>query len=259
MASNLDKYKQDLEQLLQRGEAMLFDFAEEAEGKKPEAKIPEPGAEFRNGYQRWYSEAHEVVKQILPSRLPEFEQLYKGDGKRKELNVATYTIQDWLLGVRSAVNYREEKIFNEIASALMRFQNQVQILKSTRSRFESTLFEIKQILQADIFDSELEAARELCKKGFLRAAGAVAGVVLEKHLAQVCGNHNIAVKKKDPTIGDLNDALKNSGVMDVPDWRFIQRLGDLRNLCDHNKQREPKKEEVEELVAGVEKVTKTLF
>ena len=84
-------------------------------------------------------------------------------------------------------------------------------------------------------------------------------MVLEKHLAQVCENHSIAIKKKEPTIGELNDALKNSGTIDVPDWRFIQRLGDLRNLCDHNKNREPKKEEIGELIDGVEKIMKTLF
>ena len=259
MASNLDKYKQDLERLLKTGENMLFDFAKEAKGKKSAKENSEPGAEFRDGYQRWYSEAHEVVKQILPSRLQEFEQLYKGDGKRKELNATTYMIQDWLLGIRSALNYSQEKLFNDIAIVLMRCQNQIEILRSARTRFESTIFDIKQILQADFFDSELEAARELSNKGFLRAAGAVVGVVLEKHLGQMCVNHSITIKKKDPTIGEFNDALKNGGVIDLPDWRFIQRLGDLRNLCDHNKKKDPQKGEVEELLGGVEKVTKTLF
>jgi hypothetical protein len=45
--------------------------------------------------------------------------------------------------------------------------------------------------------------------------------------------------KKEPTISDLNDALKGANVIDTPDWRFIQNLADLRNLCDHNKTTEP--------------------
>ena len=56
-----------------------------------------------------------------------------------------------------------------------------------------------------------------------------------------------------------NDALKEGGVIDIPQWRFIQRLGDLRNLCDHNKDREPTKDEVAELIDGVDKLTKTVF
>src|SRR5690606_2284536 len=133
------------------------------------------------------------------------------------------------------------------------------ILKSAQARFESTLLDIRQLVQADLFDSELDAATELVKKGFLRAAGAVAGVVLEKHLAQVAQNHNIKTRKKHPSISDFNDLLKNGAVLDVPTWRQIQRLGDIRNLCDHNKERDPTKEEVEELIAGVERVSKTLF
>jgi len=56
-----------------------------------------------------------------------------------------------------------------------------------------------------------------------------------------------------------NDALKNSNVIDTPTWRFVQRLGDLRNLCDHNRDREPTKKEVNELIEGIGKITKTVF
>ena len=115
------------------------------------------------------------------------------------------------------------------------------------------------MVQADLFDSELDVARELTTNGFLRAAGAVAGVVLEKHLGQVMDNHNIKVSKANPTISEFNDHLKNADVLDIPRWREIQRLGDIRNLCTHNKEREPTKEEVEELIDSVDKYMKTLF
>ena len=114
-------------------------------------------------------------------------------------------------------------------------------------------------MQADLFDSELDSARELLKKGFLRGAGVLSGVVLEKHLSQVCANHKISIRKKKPTISDFNDLLKKNDVVDVPTWRSIQRLGDLRNLCGHNKDREPTKEETSELIEGVDKVIKTIY
>jgi hypothetical protein len=105
----------------------------------------------------------------------------------------------------------------------------------------------------------LDAAGELAKRGFLRAAGALAGVVLERHLGQVCDNHNIKVTKKNPTIGDLNDLLKENGVLQIPEWRSIQHLADIRNLCDHDKKSDPTEDQIKDLLAGATKLTKTLF
>ena len=215
---------------------------------------------FESKYQRWYSESLALLGQLAPDRKLEFEVLYKGDGKRKEIGGHTYTIQDWLNGIRSPThNYPERKVFDDFAAVAMRFKTQHEIVQATAGRFESTLFDIKQLVQADLFDSELDAARELVKHKFLRGGGAIAGVVLEKHLTQVAANHSVSVRKQHQTISDVNDALKNGSVIEIPVWRFIQRLGDLRNLADHNKQRDPTSEEIVELIDGVDKITKTLF
>ena len=53
--------------------------------------------------------------------------------------------------------------------------------------------------------------------------------------------------------------LKAANVVDVPQWRFIQHLGAIRNLCDHNKAMEPTAEQVTDLITGVDKTLKTLF
>ena len=124
-------------------------------------------------------------------------------------------------------------------AAISRFNQQLSIVKTIRERFRSSLFDIRQLAQADLFDSELEAAKELAKNKFIRAAGAVAGVVLERHLKEVCGNHDVTIRRKNPQISDLNESLKGADVVDIPQWRFIQHLGDLRNLCAHDKKPEP--------------------
>jgi hypothetical protein len=120
------------------------------------------------------------------------------------------------------------------------------------------LFDIQALVQADLFDNELDAAGELNKKGFQRAAGALAGVVLEEHLATVCTQHALSTPR-NATISKLNDLLKENDVIDVPTWRFVQRLGDLRNLCDHKRTLDPASEEINELLAGVKKITKTVY
>lgn len=212
---------------------------------------------FHASYQRWYSEAKTVVKQLLPHRLNDFVGHYEQPKSRKDINYESYRIQECLLGL-SATCGNLQKIAGP-EGAILHFQQQLAILESVKARFESSLFDIKQLVQADLFDSELETAGELLKHKFLRAAGAVAGVVLEKHLKQVCANHSVTIGKKNPSLSEINDALKDAGVLQHSDWRYNQHLGDLRNLCDHDKEVEPTKEQVNDLIVGVQKVTKTIF
>lgn len=249
MTSNIEKYKSDILILTKSGEAIY---------KK--MKGNNNLAQLRQDYEMWYSESVAVIKIILPDRISDFSKMYH-DNKKKE-------------GLKTCFQHTPPKIRRgweleefgsrivppkEIDIAKSIFDSQIGILKSCSKRFESSLFDIKQLLQSDIFVSELEAARELNKKGFSRGAGAVAGVVLEGHLKQVCNNHKIAVKKTNPTINDFNQLLKDSEVIETPTWRFIQHLGDLRNLCDHKKQNEPTKEEIGELIQSVDKISKTLY
>ncbi len=261
MPPNLDRYHSDLKQLVRLGEEMLIDLSlrDAATGIEREKLPQEIQGSFERKYQRWYTEAAAAVSQLIPGRAAEFEQLYMGDGKRKTINSTTYNIQDWLTGQRSSMRGPGEESCNDILAVSLRLKAQLEILKSAEARFQSSLFDIRQLVRADLFDSELDACRELAAQGFLRAAGAIAGVILEKHLRQTIENHGIVVRRTEPTINDFNDQLKKAGLLDVPAWRQIQRLGDIRNLCGHSKHREPNKDEVDELIEGADRIVRTLF
>ncbi|MBN9483128.1 MAG: hypothetical protein BGO70_01080 [Bacteroidetes bacterium 43-93] len=269
MSTNLERYKADLKKLIDLGNDLLHamqfecypsEFTEqlkkhkltEEQIKSFRKKLPT----FNGKYQSWYSEAFLCVKQLLPDRLSDFVKLYEKPKTRKEIGYENYVIEDYLINLR-VTRGLETKV--DTSAAIPKFQQQLEILKAIPGRFESSLFDIKQLVQADLFDSELDSASELLKNGFMRAAGAVAGVVLEKHLRQVCNNHNLPITKKYPTIADLNDLLKSNNIIEVASWRHIQHMGDLRNLADHNKNKEPKKEEMDDLISGVSKITKNIF
>jgi hypothetical protein len=286
MPTNMDRYKADLADLIARGEQLEIAFGFDCEPKLytqtweekftrnigAKESALEPAAikkrakemtserisklpDFKKTYQGWYSEAKSLVKQILPLRLADFARHYEKPN-RKELTNENYVIEDYLQGLQAS---RGDQVVVAPSAAMSRFTQQLAIVRAASERFESSLFDIRQLVQADLLDSELDAAGELASRGFYRAAGAVAGVVLEHHLAQVCQNHAIAITKKDTTISVFNDALKAADVIDVPTWRFIQHLGDIRNLCDHNKLKEPTGEQVSDLIEGVAKTSKTLF
>ena len=266
MRSNIEAYKAELTALIKCGSAMQLDlvYRQLAERgnlneEKEEQKIKHSGS-FDRDYQRWYTRASVVVQQLLPDRTAEFNSLYLSDVKRKTINSLTYSIQDCLIGIRAGRSFGDnKKFYDDVGVITNKFGTQLKILESAEVRFESKLMDISGILQADLFDTELESARELLKHGFARGAGAMAGVILEKHLSHVANQHNYKVRKKNPTIGDWNDLLKDRDILDVPVWRQIQRLGDIRNLCTHNKDRSPTDEEVAELIEGVDKVMKTVF
>ena len=219
-------------------------------GDKPKEWIQELPS-FKDEYQPWYSEAKALVRQLLPDRQSDFIRFYEKPKSRKVITNENYAIEDYLMGLSRGSMVGP-------AAAIPRFHQQLSLVKSIGKRFQSSLFDIRQLAQADIFDSELDAAKELAKNKFTRAAGVLAGVVLERHLKEVCGNHGLAIRKKAPQISDLNDALKGANVIDIPQWRFTQHLRDLRNLCAHDKKSEPTPDQVGDLLAGVEKVTKTI-
>jgi hypothetical protein len=87
----------------------------------------------------------------------------------------------------------------------------------------------------------------------------LAGVVLERHLQRAATNHGITIRKKAPTISDLNDPLKQAGAYDVPTWRKIQLLADIRNICSHEKGQDPTTEQIDELILGVNSIVKSVF
>lgn len=257
MTTKFEQLKKELADLDKMGTQLLYSMYKEQDQLDEETikDITDSGWKFvdvHHEYQNWYTKAYRVISQIIPERKVEFEMLYKADPKRKELTYANYTISDYMIDIVNGTRTRGPK------DAIPKMQIQSKILSSARERFKSVLFDIKEIVQADFYDSELDTAKELNKKGFTRAAGAVAGVVLEKHLAHVCSTHQIKIKKANPSISEYNQSLKDSDITDTATWRFIQHLGDIRNLCDHHKDREPKKDEVDEYIIGIMKVTKTV-
>ncbi|MDD2286240.1 MAG: hypothetical protein PHQ11_12700 [Paludibacter sp.] len=267
---NIEKYKEDFNLLINKGNSLDTSIKYECYPESTKEQIIAVLKDdekvndyiknilpFKREYQSWYSESLVLIKQLMPDRLSDFIRLYEKPKSRKEIAYGNYVMEDYLQNLIVGSGFGEKKVGPE--AAIVQFEQQLNILKSIKRRFESSLFDIRQLVQAELFDSEIEAAKELNKNKFLRGAGAIAGVVLEKHLAQVIQNHNLKIAKKNPSIADYNDKLKLEKVYDTPTWRKIQHLGDIRNLCDHNKTREPKSEEVGELITGVEAIIKTVY
>jgi len=268
MPSNIDRFRSDLKKLIEQGNRLQMALQYECFPSETEKAVKKQlGAKtkeylhklprFKGEYQAWYSESIFLLRQMLPDRVADFKRLYEKP-KRKDITSESYRIEDCLQGLTITRGYEKTKVIGP-EGAMPHLDQQLAIIKAVEARFESSLFEIRQLVQADLFDTELEAAETLLSHKFIRAAGAVAGVVLESHLAQVCSDRVLSLPKKNPGISDFNEILKTAGVVDIPQWRFIQHLADVRNMCDHSKKPEPTEQQVKDLIDGVKKTIKSVF
>lgn len=270
MSAKGTKFEERLDHLIAKGHALLdairFECYPDISKKLFIDKLGQDEADeyvkqlpqFRLEYQAWYSEALVVIKQLLPDRLDDFKSYYEYPGVRKEVSFQNYMIRDCLQGLR-ITHPASGKVRVDAKAAVPEFRQQLSLVIAAREALQSTLIDLTSILQADLFDSEIDSARALAKSGFLRAAGAICGVIIEKHLKQICNAHMIVIKKKHLTIFDFNQALKDNGVIDTSQWRYVQHLSDIRNVCDHDRGRDPDKEQIDDLLSGTEKVLKTIF
>lgn len=212
---------------------------------------------FSQAYQAWYSAAEALIRQFLPGRLADFTGLYEQPKGRKEIRADNYVIEDYLKKVTITAGF-DKKIIASPADAIPAFQQQINIFNSIFDRLDNAVFRMQQLLQSEILDQELHTARQLEKNQFLRSAGAICGIILEKHLEQLCRVNLIKVPKKNLSIKDYNDLLKKHEVYEFETWRFIQYLGELWTLCCRNKKEMPTLDETNDLIAGTEKVIKTV-
>lgn len=276
--NNLQRYKMDLQRLIQRGEhlevAIVFECSlEKTKGIGVEEVLERAEKmglcegddqvhtpSFKKEYQQWYSTALAVVRQLLPDRLEDFCTYYREPESKGRSEYEDYRISDYLAGYYTAMDYFGTWIdMSKDTAVLELFRQQLAIVKAVSGGLANSLHKIKQFVQADLFDSELDAAKELVDKGFHQAAGVVAGVVMEKHLAQVCENHTLIPQKQRPTINDFNKILVEGGVINASKSEFIRHLGSIRNSCAHNNEgKEISKEDVARLINGVAELIETL-
>ena len=231
------------------------DQLEKAVGRKNKDETIFYLPNFKQAYQAWYSEALSLIKQLLPDRADDFASYYEYTKPRKEFTTETYMIRDYLQGIVTRRPNGKVKIDGR--TACPKFVQQVAIVEAARKSLSSMLVQLTSILQSDLFNSEVRAAKTLADAGYLRAAGAICGVVIEKHLHHVCINRRIEVKK-NAGISNYNDALKRNGTIATKEWRFVQVMADIRNLCDHAGASEPSKEDIEKLFLGTDEIIKII-
>ncbi|WP_340819648.1 hypothetical protein [Methanolobus sp. WCC4] len=140
------------------------------------------------------------------------------------------------------------------------FDIQLNILHTIKPIIALNENNYKRVISADLLSSELDGAELLYEKEFIRPAGIIAGIVLERYLKTLCELNEIELDSKD-TLYPLAQKLRTSEKVpgfDLVMLKSIEHLGSLRNKCAHPGE-EPKKQEVRELIDKTKKITFMAF
>lgn len=139
-----------------------------------------------------------------------------------------------------------------------RTQRLIPILKAAKNDLENGfLITIKQIIQAEVFDSELEQATHFLESGYTTAAGVTAGVVLETAVKELCKNNGINIfppnSNKPKKLDVLNAELAKAGVYTVLQQKRITALADIRNNAAHGNTEQFNSTDVKDMIREIER------
>jgi hypothetical protein len=191
-------------------------------------------------YNVWYSACLAFIEANLRSRLPELQLLHNGDK-------TTVGIGDHIAGRRGDPLLR----FNLAAEGVLQIKA---IIASVPLYLQTKLHDIELVVADTMTRDLLTEAENLLQAGYVRSAGALAGVMVERHLKMLCDRQTPPIGYPDKaTISKLNDLLKAASVYDAVEWRKVQVMGDIRNGCDHARTDEPRPEDVRDLIAEARK------
>lgn len=124
------------------------------------------------------------------------------------------------------------------------------VLQAAQEDFEGGyITTLRAIVQAEVYDSEIDQARGLLSRGYHVPAAVVAGVVLETAIRQLCANRGIVAGKLDK----MNADLCKAGLYTLLVQKRITALADIRNNAAHGHPEKFNRDDVDDMIRQVER------
>lgn len=126
------------------------------------------------------------------------------------------------------------------------------VILASRSDFQGGhLASVRSLVQAELFDSELDQASELLEQGYKGPAAVVAGVVLETSLRDLCDQQSPAIPHGK--LDQMNSALAKAGIYNKLQQKRITAIADIRNSAAHGKWSEFSDTDVVDMIRDVQR------
>ncbi|MBT2764085.1 hypothetical protein [Paenibacillus sp. ISL-20] len=146
------------------------------------------------------------------------------------------------------------KNINKIAEKYVTYSPAVRILgilKAAKDDFEHDfLFDLKTIIEAEVFDDFLEQSEYLLEAGYFQPAAVITGCILEDGLRKLCDRHQIEIDAK-PKLDKMNADLAKEGIYNKLTHKQITAFADLRNKAAHGNWSEFTQDDVRAFIGWV--------
>jgi hypothetical protein len=124
------------------------------------------------------------------------------------------------------------------------------IFRAARADFEGGyLFEVEDLVSAEVIDDFLEQAQYLQEKGYKDPACVIAGVALETGLKRLCARHSVSMA----SMNKMNAELAKAGVYNVGMQKQITAWADRRNSAAHGNWDDYDHADVADMIRGVKR------
>ena len=202
-----------------------------------------------------FSELEAQAEQVSATRATS-----RGFSSTTEANVDRELFLAWCVKVknllttacgRDSEHYRafvEAEDYSSWAGNISNFLRARAVFGAAQEDFEGGyLVSVRNLVQAELFDTELEQAKELLSAGYHPAAAVIAGVVLETTLRQLCTAKQIATGKLDKMNADLAKAGQYNSLVQ----KRITSIAAIRNSAAHGDQAAFSQEDVTTMIDDV--------
>lgn len=203
-----------------------------------------------------FAELTEQMESLLSSKAPMYDSLTE----KTKIGIEGNALLEWRVKAKNLLSkacgqqseHYTEFVENETTGMYGTYLATLERLRAVflaaKEDYEGGYLQsTRSLVQAEVFDTELEQATELLGSGYRAAAAVIAGVVLETSLRELCDRHSIGQGKLDK----MNADLAKAGIYNKLQQKRITALADIRNSAAHGKPEEFSDRDVEDMIRDI--------
>lgn len=207
-------------------------------------------------YKQRFSEVHAQMESLLATQ----KNVYNEFLGRNQIEIEGTALLEWKIKAKNLLNkacgvesehyqaFEKNESSGLYGSNLDTLQLLKAIFMAAREDYEGGyLRSTRSLIQAEVFDSELEQAQALLNAGYKSPSAVVAGVVLETSLRELCDRHSIPHGKLDK----MNADLAKEGVFNKLQHKRITAIADVRNSAAHGKPDDFSEADVSDMIRDI--------